>query len=142
MGQPTLSNVFVQFDTCANATPAIETFKEWADKAHDHLLPEPAGADKNGSINGDYCIENIHGDDNEITFTVSSARCQNCIWQCENIKEFFTKQKGYQSFDAVTVSCEKSVNWFLEEYDEGDTEEQQRRDEKNGLYGDKVDPAN
>lgn len=116
MGQPAYSNAIVRFDTCANATLAVEAFQKWAELADNRTLPEPPNADKDGSINGDYCIEDIgQGEDNEVTFTVSSPRYQNCIWQCENIRDFFAKQEGCQSFEADVMTCEDSVNWYREE---------------------------
>lgn len=141
MGTPAYSNVIVRFDNEKHASNAFAQFHTWAEQADNRTLPEPPNADKDGSINGDYFIEDIQRNGEEITFTVSSPRSVNCIWQCKNVRNFFSEQEGCQSFEADVMTCEESVNWYRKE-DDWDEEEQQRRDEKNGLYGDKVDPAN
>lgn len=147
MSQPAYSNVIVRFDTRPHASTAQNSFEAWVNMAHKQNLPEPTSPPPGGSINGNYCIGDIfrpkHGEGVEITCTVYSSRYENCIWQCENIRDFFAKQEGCQSFEADVMTCEDSVNWYRkDENGDEEKEEQRRRDEKNGLYGEHVDPAN
>ena len=109
MGQPAYCNAHVRFNNVENRRAAEILFTEWAETANKGEHPEPDS--------GDFCIEGINGFRDEIQFTVKTGRYQNCIWQCERIRDFFMKQQGCVAIEQDVITCEDSVNWY------GDDEE-------------------
>ena len=107
MGQPAYSNAIAQFDTTEHAANAYDAFKIWAEAA-------------NSKTNEDYSINEIELEDSDacISYTVDSMRYQNCIWQCEQIRDFFKKQEGCLEVGQDVMTIEDSVNWI-----KGDDEE-------------------
>lgn len=100
MGQPAFSNAYVQFDTTENALSGYEAFEKWAEE-------------KNDLKDVDFDISSVNVEDSNaaVTYTVSSGRYQNCEWQCEEIRDFFIKQKGCVSVEQDILTCENSVSW-------------------------------
>jgi hypothetical protein len=113
MGQPAYSNGHARFDTEENAAKANTAFQEWIKLAESKGFPtDDCSEDCSDYQNGDYNISppNIAGE--EIEFIVDSMRVDNCIWQCENIREFFRKQPGCVCIEMDVMVCEESVTWY------------------------------
>ena len=159
MGQPAYTNAHASFDTEANAKLAERAFLKWINLADEGKLPESEHTKEKDSINGDYGISSVDCDGNEITFMVESPRYQNCVWQCQNVRDFFSEQPGCESIEMDVMTCEDSICWSKEDNagcdacgtndrEEGSkfcsdcNAEAERRDEKNGLHGEHEDPTN
>ena len=130
MGQSAYCNAIIRFDNVENRRAAEILFTDWAEAANRNEHPKPN--------KGDFSIDEINGEDDELRFVIDSMRVDNCVWQCERVREFFKKQPGCVSVEQDVMTCEDSVNW----YGDGDTDEHQRRDEKHGLYCEHEDIAN
>lgn len=105
MGQSAHCNGYVQFDTTENALNAWQAFCRWSIMM-------------NAKPDESYSIQNIDIEDDavaEVSFVVTSSRYQNCIWQCEQIRDFFKVQPGVISIDQNVMTCEDSVNWIKED---------------------------
>jgi len=109
MGTPAYTSAYVRFDTPQHASDAAMAFRKWARLANDGKLPEIKGGKP---INGDYGISAIDAHDCEITYQVESGRYQNCIWQCQNILDFWKTQPGLEWVEQNIMTCEESVNWY------------------------------
>lgn len=116
MGTPASCNAYVRFDNEENALKAVLLFDKWIKLAEEGKLPEKS-PEEDKSINGDYGISAVSQEKEEITFEVESPRYQNCIWQCENIRDFFQQQPGCQQIEQDVMTCEESVNWYREDQD-------------------------
>lgn len=105
MGTPASCNAFVQFDTPENAAEAFFQFTQWAIEAND------------GKKDGDFgiTIDEIIPEESAFRYTVDSGRYQNCIWQCEQIRDFLKTQKGVQSIEQDVMTCEDSISWSKDE---------------------------
>jgi len=112
MGTPAFTNSYVSFDTEEHAASAELAFRNWVKLAHEKKLPEREGEE---SLNGDYGIGNINRDGTEITYEVASERYQNCIWQCENIRDFWKTQPGLECVEQPVMTCEDSIDWYKED---------------------------
>lgn len=104
MGQPAYSNGIAQFNDIELASKAHEKFLEFVDKADKKAF-------KNEELNGDYGIVDVKWLGHQITYTVDSSRYQNCVWQCEQILEFFKLQPGIVEVQQDVLTSENSVSW-------------------------------
>lgn len=114
MGTPAFSNAYVEFDDEQNLMAAFHAFKQWSKDAND------------GKKDGDFDINspqiNTEDDEKVLTYTVSSGRGQNCIWQCEQIRDFLKTQKGIQFISQDVMTCDASINWYTNEDEETNPE--------------------
>lgn len=115
MGNSTFSNVIVQFKNSSFASTAFENFKNFITKSKTGLLSreiEFPHYKSNENINGDYDISKENLNDDTISFFVSSSRYPNCLWQCENLKNYFQYQPGCVSFEADIFELNDSISWY------------------------------
>jgi len=107
MGTPATCNGYAMFDTAENAEKALVLFEEWAAKANEGELPEPC--------KGGFCIEDIETDEESLRYTVESPRYENCVWQCECIRDFLKTQSGVIQVEQDITTVADSVNWYGED---------------------------
>lgn len=129
-----------QFTQVIGAQICFDTSSE---EAQDNLIRKFTNyfsSANGGELDGGFNIydeDYIKGDgDLIVIFSVDSMKYDNCLWQVEEISKK-AKELGAISFNANIMTSEECVSWSKE-----DEDEQNRRDEKNGLYGDKEDAAN
>lgn len=111
MGTPATCNAYAIFDTPENQGVAFLKFSEWVDEAN-----------KKTDVSFDIGNLDCDVEDRIITYSVGFGRVENCIWQCEQIRDFFKTQKGIQSIEQDVMTCHDSINWYKDDDEEIDSE--------------------
>jgi len=100
MGQYSYSEGLVKFSNDDEANNAYSKFCNWADE-------------KRALKDEDYDIFDIElSVENHISYKIQSMKYENCVWQCEMVRDFFKKQEGCLGVEQNVMVLEDSINWY------------------------------